>query len=43
MIKRHQSFVAKYEKGERRLEVIEFLQICEALDTSASRMLAKLP
>ena len=30
-LKRPQSFVAKYEVGERRLDVIEFLWICEAL------------
>ena len=29
---RPQSFVAKYEGGERRLDVIEFIQICTALD-----------
>lgn len=27
-----QSFVAKYEGGERRLDVVEFLQVCGALD-----------
>lgn len=30
---RHQSFVAKYENGERRLDVIEFLSIAAALRT----------
>lgn len=39
---RHQSFVAKYESGERRLEVIEFLQICRELDVSAGRVLSDL-
>jgi transcriptional regulator with XRE-family HTH domain len=28
---RPQSFVSKYEGGERRLDVIEFLQVCDAL------------
>jgi len=27
-----QSFVSKYESGERRLDVIEFLAVCQALD-----------
>ena len=27
-----QSFVAKYERGERRLDVVEFLEITEALE-----------
>ncbi|HKX17165.1 MAG TPA: helix-turn-helix transcriptional regulator [bacterium] len=28
---RPQSFVAKYEQGERRIDVIEFLEIADAL------------
>lgn len=30
-LKKHQSFVAKYEKGERRLDIIELISITEAL------------
>lgn len=30
-LKRPQSFVAKYERGERRLDVVEFIQVCDAL------------
>lgn len=26
-----QSFVSKYESGERRLDVIEFMEVCKAL------------
>lgn len=29
---RPQSFVAKYERGERRLEALEFIRILKALD-----------
>ena len=29
---RPQSFVAKYEGGERRLDVVEFIHVCTALD-----------
>jgi transcriptional regulator with XRE-family HTH domain len=39
---RHQSFVAKYESGERRLEVIEFLQICRELGVSTNQVLRDL-
>lgn len=28
---RHQSFVSKYENGERRVDLIEFLEIAEAI------------
>lgn len=31
-LKRPQSFVAKYEGGERRIDVIEFIDIARALD-----------
>jgi len=30
------SFVGKVEQGERRLDVIEFLQYCDALEASPS-------
>jgi transcriptional regulator with XRE-family HTH domain len=31
-LSRPQSFVSKYERGERRLDVIEFLEVARALD-----------
>ena len=31
LLKRPQSFVAKYENGERRIEVVEFVHIVKAL------------
>lgn len=34
-----QSFVAKYEGGERRVDVIGFLTIARALGTNPSRLL----
>ena len=30
----HQSFVSKYESGERRLDLIELRRICNLLDTN---------
>ena len=40
---RHQSFVAKYEGGERRIEAVEFVQICRAIGVRPERVLKKLP
>ncbi|TIO72273.1 helix-turn-helix transcriptional regulator [Mesorhizobium sp.] len=39
---RPQSFVAKYEGGERRLDVIEFLELTEALDADPCAVLLGL-
>jgi transcriptional regulator with XRE-family HTH domain len=39
---RHQSFVAKYEGGERRVDVVEFLQITQALEADAPRLIREL-
>jgi transcriptional regulator with XRE-family HTH domain len=37
-----QSFVSKYERGERRLDVIEFLEVAEALEVSPVNILKRL-
>ena len=42
-LRRPQSFVAKYEGGERRLEVIEFVQICEVIGVKPEQVLKLLP
>lgn len=39
-LSRPQSFVAKYEGGERRLDVVEFIQVCVALGVDAQAVLA---
>ncbi|MER9183081.1 helix-turn-helix transcriptional regulator [Mesorhizobium sp. M0767] len=39
---RPQSFVAKYEGGERRLDVIEFLDLTAALDVDPCEILSSL-
>ena len=39
---RQQSFVAKYEGGERRLDVVEFIEVCEALGIDPKRVITAL-
>lgn len=38
-LKKPQSFVSKYERRERRLDVIELLKIAEAIGEDPSRLL----
>lgn len=37
-----QSFVAKYENGERRIDVVEFVDIAAALNISTTEILSKI-
>lgn len=37
-----QSFVSKYEGGERRLDVIEFIAVCRALQLDAPSFLQSI-
>lgn len=39
---RPQSFVSKYERGERRLDVVEFLEVAEVLGASPTDLLREL-
>ncbi len=41
-LKKPQSFVSKYENGERRLDIIEFIAVCKAIGADARKILAKL-
>lgn len=38
---RAQSFVSKYEQGERRLDVVDFIAVCECLGVDPAALLRK--
>ena len=37
-----QAFISNYERGERRLDVIEFMEICEALGLVPDKILKRV-
>ncbi len=41
LLGRPQSFVSKYERGERRIDVVELLEIADALELDACGLLAE--
>ena len=41
-LERPQSYVSKYERGERRLDLIEFLEVAEALQINPTIFIEKL-
>ena len=41
-LNRPQSFVSKYENCERRLDIIEFIEICKALNANPQDLVESL-
>ena len=41
-LRKPQSFVAKYEGGERRIDVVEFVTICQVIGADSSKLLKSL-
>ena len=41
-LEKPQSFVSKYESGERRLDVLELLDVCEAVGISLTDFVSRL-
>jgi len=39
---RNQTFVSKYERGERRLDVVEFLEVASVLGVDANKLLREI-
>lgn len=42
LLDKPQSFVSKYESGERRLDVVEFLEVCKALKVNPTTIIQQL-
>lgn len=42
MLKKPQSYVSKYENGERRLDIVEFLEIADCIGIDAAEFIKKL-
>jgi transcriptional regulator with XRE-family HTH domain len=42
-LRRPQSFVSKYEQGERRLDVVEFVDVAAALGMDPAAFLRNIP
>lgn len=41
-LRRYQSIIANIESGERRIDVVEFLEIAEAIGFPAARVIERL-
>lgn len=41
-LKRPQSFVSKYERGERRLDIVEFLEVAKAIGINPLKIIKGL-
>ena len=40
-LKRPQSYVSKYESGERRLDLVEIMEICDAIGVPLTKFIAQ--
>jgi transcriptional regulator with XRE-family HTH domain len=43
MLGRHQQFVSRYETGERRLDIVEFVDVARALGCDVATMVDSVP
>lgn len=41
-LKKPQSFISKYESGERKINVVEFIEICKVLKLDSSNLLKQI-
>ena len=41
-LKRSDSYISKFESGERRLEVCEFIELCEAIGADPAQLISRI-
>lgn len=41
-LKRSDSYISKFEAGERRLEVCEFIELCEAIGADPAQLISHI-
>lgn len=41
-VKNTQTFISKIERGERRIDVVEFIELCEAMDVDPAAAFQEL-
>ncbi len=42
VLRKNQSYISKYENGDRRLDVIEFIEVAHAIDVNPVEIIADL-
>jgi transcriptional regulator with XRE-family HTH domain len=42
LIKKDQTFISKYESGQRRLDILEVREICQAIGTTLEKFVRRL-
>jgi transcriptional regulator with XRE-family HTH domain len=41
-LKRSDSYISKFEAGERRLEVCEFIELCEVIGADPAQLITRI-
>ena len=41
-LRRSDSYISKFEAGERRLEVCEFIELCEVIGTDPAQLISRI-
>jgi transcriptional regulator with XRE-family HTH domain len=42
LLRKPQTYVSKYERGERRMDIVELIEICKALNIAPAALIRKV-